>query len=102
MGGCACGGSLNSSRPAASLRSCLLSFPLCTAAGTDPTEGSALGIALLRGLVRGGPGGAGLTVASTHHSALTALKYQDERVENASVGALLLNRMHRHAHQIVV
>ncbi|KAI7845433.1 hypothetical protein COHA_000985 [Chlorella ohadii] len=53
--------------------------------GTDPSEGSALGIALLRALVRGGPGGAGLTVASTHHGALTALKYEDERFENASV-----------------
>jgi len=45
-----------------------------SSAGTDPAEGSALGIALLRALVRGGPGGAGLTVASTHHGALTALK----------------------------
>lgn len=58
------------------------------ATGTDPTEGSALGIALLRALVRGGPSGAALTVASTHHGALTALKYEDERFENASVGAL--------------
>jgi DNA mismatch repair protein MutS2 len=53
--------------------------------GTDPTEGSALGIALLRALAQGGPGGAALTVASTHHGALTALKYEDERFENASV-----------------
>lgn len=53
--------------------------------GTDPTEGSALGIALLQALVRGGPGGAGLTVASTHHGALTALKYEDARLENACV-----------------
>ena len=58
------------------------SFPV--SAGTDPTEGSALGIALLQALVRGGPGGAGLTVASTHHGALTALKYEDERFENSS------------------
>ena len=54
-------------------------------AGTDPGEGSALGIALLRTLVKGGPGGAGLTMASTHQGALTSLKYEDERFENASV-----------------
>lgn len=53
---------------------CLLSLPWTSLAGTDPAEGSALGIALLRALARGGPGGAGLTVASTHHGALTALK----------------------------
>lgn len=45
--------------------------------GTDPTEGAALGIALLRVLSRGGQGGAALTVATTHHSALTALKYEE-------------------------
>jgi hypothetical protein len=54
-------------------------------AGTDPGEGSALGIALLRTLVKGGPGGGGLTLASTHQGALTSLKYEDERFENASV-----------------
>ena len=54
-------------------------------AGTDPGEGSALGIALLRTLVKGGPGGGGLTMASTHQGALTSLKYEDERFENASV-----------------
>lgn len=54
-------------------------------AGTDPAEGSALGIALLRALVQGGPGGAGLVAASTHHGALTSLKYEDTRFENASV-----------------
>ncbi|KAL4459148.1 hypothetical protein ABPG75_014013 [Micractinium tetrahymenae] len=53
--------------------------------GTDPAEGSALGIALLRALVKGGPGGASLVMASTHHGALTSLKYEDERFENASV-----------------
>lgn len=57
-------------------RSLLLLDELGT--GTDPTEGSALGIALLRTLARGGPGGASLTVATTHHSALTSLKYEDE------------------------
>ena len=45
--------------------------------GTDPTEGAALGIALLRVLSNGGQGGAALTVATTHHSALTALKYEE-------------------------
>ena len=60
-------------------------------AGTDPTEGSALGIALLRALVAGGPGGAALVLASTHHGALTSLKYEagpdgrdEQRFENAS------------------
>lgn len=50
-------------------------------AGTDPAEGSALAIALLRyfaATVR-------LTVATTHYGELKALKYQDERFENASV-----------------
>ncbi|CAL5224634.1 g7352 [Coccomyxa viridis] len=53
--------------------------------GTDPAEGAALGIALLRALVAGGPRGAAFTMATTHHSSLTSLKYQDERFENASV-----------------
>ena len=61
-----------------------LSYPPPTA-GTDPTEGSALGVALLRTLRRGGPGGACLTLASTHHSALAGLKYDDPGFENASV-----------------
>ncbi len=50
-------------------------------AGTDPDEGSALAIALLRHMadrVR-------LTMATTHCSALKALKYEDDRFENASV-----------------
>ena len=50
-------------------------------AGTDPSEGTALAMALLRHLadhVR-------LTVATTHYGELKALKYQDERFENASV-----------------
>lgn len=50
-------------------------------AGTDPCEGSALAIALLRHMadrVR-------LTMATTHCSTLKALKYEDDRFENASV-----------------
>ena len=50
-------------------------------AGTDPAEGSAIAIALLQYLatkVR-------LTIATTHYGELKALKYQDERFENASV-----------------
>ena len=50
-------------------------------AGTDPSEGSALAIALLRHMadrVR-------LTMATTHCSTLKALKYEDDRFENASV-----------------
>jgi DNA mismatch repair protein MutS2 len=50
-------------------------------AGTDPTEGSALAIALLRYLADH----ALLTIATTHYGELKALKYQDERFENASV-----------------
>lgn len=50
-------------------------------AGTDPSEGSALAIALLRYLADR----AALTVATTHYGELKALKYQDERFENASV-----------------
>ncbi len=50
-------------------------------AGTDPAEGSALAIALLQYLADR----ATLTIASTHYGELKALKYQDERFENASV-----------------
>lgn len=50
-------------------------------AGTDPSEGSALAIALLRHLADH----ATLTVATTHFGELKALKYQDNRFENASV-----------------
>jgi DNA mismatch repair protein MutS2 len=49
--------------------------------GTDPSEGSALAIALLRYLAEQ----AQLTVATTHFGELKALKYQDDRFENASV-----------------
>lgn len=35
--------------------------------GTDPAEGAALGIALLRALADGGARGAAITVATTHH-----------------------------------
>ena len=50
-------------------------------AGTDPTEGSALAIALLQHLADR----AGLTMATTHYGELKALKYQDDRFENAAV-----------------
>lgn len=50
-------------------------------AGTDPVEGSGLAIALLRYLADN----AQLTMATTHFGELKALKYQDERFENASV-----------------
>ncbi|KAF3888642.1 MULTISPECIES: endonuclease MutS2 [Nostocales] len=50
-------------------------------AGTDPAEGSALAIALLQYLADN----ALLTIATTHFGELKALKYQDERFENASV-----------------
>jgi DNA mismatch repair protein MutS2 len=50
-------------------------------AGTDPSEGSALAIALLHYLADH----ARFTVATTHYGELKALKYQDDRFENASV-----------------
>lgn len=50
-------------------------------AGTDPAEGSALAISLLQYLADH----ALLTIATTHFGELKALKYQDERFENASV-----------------
>ncbi|MCT0201352.1 endonuclease MutS2 [Synechococcus sp. CS-602] len=51
-------------------------------AGTDPGEGAALAIALLRHLADR----ARLTLATTHFGELKALKYGDPRFENASVG----------------
>ncbi|QUY42906.1 endonuclease MutS2 [Acaryochloris marina] len=50
-------------------------------AGTDPLEGSALAISLLRYLADH----AQLTIATTHFGELKALKYTDARFENASV-----------------
>ncbi len=50
-------------------------------AGTDPAEGSALAVALLETLADRGQ----LTIATTHFGELKALKYQDDRFENASV-----------------
>jgi DNA mismatch repair protein MutS2 len=50
-------------------------------AGTDPAEGSALAIALLYDLAATTQ----LAIATTHYGELKALKYQDERFENASV-----------------
>lgn len=63
--------------------------------GTDAIDGAALGIALMNTFAHEGPGGSGLTLASTHHSVLTSLKYEkreekgnersDNLFENASV-----------------
>eukprot|EP00890_Picochlorum_soloecismus_P000855 jgi/Picsp_1/1770/NSC_05242-R1_2 family protein len=53
--------------------------------GTDAIDGAALGIAIMQIFAEGGRGGAGLTLATTHHSALTSLKYDEDVFENASV-----------------
>ncbi len=53
--------------------------------GTDPDEGSALGVALLQALAGFGAHGTLLTLSTTHHNPLSALKYQDGRFENACV-----------------
>jgi DNA mismatch repair protein MutS2 len=50
-------------------------------AGTDPSEGTALAISLLKYLADH----AQLTIATTHFGELKTLKYQDPRFENASV-----------------
>lgn len=50
-------------------------------AGTDPVEGSALALALLQYLANN----AQLSIATTHFGELKALKYENERFENASV-----------------
>ncbi len=50
-------------------------------AGTDPTEGTALAISLLKTLADR----TRLTVVTTHFGELKALKYSDQRFENASV-----------------
>lgn len=50
-------------------------------AGTDPAEGSAIAASLLQYLAER----VLLTVATTHYGELKALKYQDDRFENASV-----------------
>jgi DNA mismatch repair protein MutS2 len=50
-------------------------------AGTDPAEGTALAISLLKYLAERTL----LTIATTHYGELKALKYQDSRFENASV-----------------
>jgi len=68
---------IQSLRAEADGRSLILLDELGT--GTDPGEGAALGVALLRRLVRGGAGAGALTVATTHHSLMTKLKFEDPR-----------------------
>ena len=50
-------------------------------AGTDPSEGTALAIALLKYMAQHNI----LTIATTHYGELKTLKYKDSRFENASV-----------------
>ena len=76
------------SRPQAGLLLLLLTLALDrlilldeVGAGTDPTEGAALGMSVLRRLA----GSASLTMATTHHGRLKTLKTSDPRFENACV-----------------
>ncbi len=50
-------------------------------AGTDPSEGTAIAIAILKNLAENNL----LTIATTHYGELKSLKYSDDRFENASV-----------------
>jgi len=50
-------------------------------AGTDPSEGTAIAIAILKYLAEHNL----LTIATTHYGELKSLKYNDSRFENASV-----------------
>jgi DNA mismatch repair protein MutS2 len=50
-------------------------------AGTDPSEGTAIAIAILKYLADHNL----LTIATTHYGELKSLKYSDDRFENASV-----------------
>lgn len=49
--------------------------------GTDPKEGAALAIAMLKELTSRGT----LTIATTHHGELKAFAHEDEQVENCSM-----------------
>jgi len=75
------GGSLDAGAGAAAGAGASLVLLDEVGAGTDPTEGAALAAALLRQLAER----ARLTIATTHFGELKALKYGDDRFENASV-----------------
>lgn len=53
-----------------------VTFFVQVGAGTDPTEGSALGMALLESFAENATGGSLLTLATTHHGELKTLKYR--------------------------
>jgi DNA mismatch repair protein MutS2 len=75
------GEAISSTSPASPAPSSALVLLDEVGAGTDPAEGSALAIALLQYLANN----ALLTIATSHFGELKALKYEDERFENASV-----------------
>ena len=59
--------------------------------GTDPAEGAALGVALLRALAAGGARGAAFTMATTHHRFCCAISLLASAVDSALYSSPLGN-----------